>query len=174
MRVFLYLLNRFIGDRSGNVAVIFAIASVPILTAVGSAVDYSRATQIRAKLQASIDAASVGSVSKSSPGFIAAGSMTSDGPIPAGVTDATNIFNANMNGVPGYTLNSMTPVMTKKGGVITSTLLTLVVIPTFYEILDEWREKLLEKVGLGKKRAEAVVHGGAGPVPEGALSSVRS
>jgi len=27
------------------------------------------------------------------------------------------------------------------GGVITSTLLTLIVIPTFYEILDEWREK---------------------------------
>ena len=42
------------------------------------------------------------------------------------------------------------------GGVITSTVLTLVVIPTFYEILDEWREKLLKKVGLGKTRAEAV------------------
>lgn len=26
------------------------------------------------------------------------------------------------------------------GGVITSTFLTLLVIPTFYEILDEWRE----------------------------------
>jgi HAE1 family hydrophobic/amphiphilic exporter-1 len=31
------------------------------------------------------------------------------------------------------------------GGVITSTLLTLVVIPTVYEILDEWREWLLER-----------------------------
>jgi HAE1 family hydrophobic/amphiphilic exporter-1 len=28
------------------------------------------------------------------------------------------------------------------GGVLTSTLLTLIVIPTFYEILDEWRENL--------------------------------
>ncbi|MEO8945915.1 MAG: efflux RND transporter permease subunit [Gemmatimonadaceae bacterium] len=28
------------------------------------------------------------------------------------------------------------------GGVITSTLLTLIVIPTFYEILDEWRENM--------------------------------
>ncbi len=36
------------------------------------------------------------------------------------------------------------------GGVITSTLLTLVVIPTFYEILDEWREKLLKRFGLMK------------------------
>jgi HAE1 family hydrophobic/amphiphilic exporter-1 len=32
------------------------------------------------------------------------------------------------------------------GGVITSTLLTLVVIPTVYEILDEWREWLFGKV----------------------------
>jgi HAE1 family hydrophobic/amphiphilic exporter-1 len=31
------------------------------------------------------------------------------------------------------------------GGVITSTLLTLVVIPTFYEILDEWRERVLSR-----------------------------
>jgi len=35
------------------------------------------------------------------------------------------------------------------GGVITSTLLTLIVIPTFYEILDEWREKLVHVFGRG-------------------------
>src|SRR6478672_8314144 len=60
------------------------------------------------------------------------------------------------------------------GGVITSTLLTLVVIPTFYEILDEWREKVLEKVGVGKKKAEHVGAGGVSPVPEGVMGSVRS
>ena len=31
------------------------------------------------------------------------------------------------------------------GGVITSTMLTLFVIPTVYEILDEWREALLSR-----------------------------
>ena len=35
------------------------------------------------------------------------------------------------------------------GGVITSTVLTLVVIPTVYEILDEWREHLLARVRRG-------------------------
>jgi len=60
------------------------------------------------------------------------------------------------------------------GGVITSTLLTLVVIPTFYEIMDEWREKILEKVGIGKKKAEHVGAGGVSPVPEGVMGSVRS
>ena len=33
------------------------------------------------------------------------------------------------------------------GGVLTSTLLTLVAIPTFYEILDETRHKLLQLTG---------------------------
>ena len=33
------------------------------------------------------------------------------------------------------------------GGVITSTVLTLLVIPTVYEILDEWRERLLARFG---------------------------
>src|SRR4030095_7699010 len=37
------------------------------------------------------------------------------------------------------------------GGVITSTVLTLVVIPTFYEIMDEWREWILGKFGLVPK-----------------------
>ncbi|CAN7604022.1 pilus assembly protein [Bradyrhizobium sp. LjRoot220] len=132
MRALPALLNRFRRDRSGNIAVLFAIASLPIMTAVGCAVDYSLATQLRSKLQSAVDAASVGSVSKLSPGFIAAGSMTSDGPIAAGVTDATNIFNANMNGVTGYTLTSMTPVMTKAGSIITSTVQFSATVPTTF------------------------------------------
>ena len=34
------------------------------------------------------------------------------------------------------------------GGVITSTFLTLLVIPTFYEVLDIWREKFGRRVGM--------------------------
>ena len=132
MRMLSVLLNRFRRDRSGNIAVLFAIASLPIMSAVGCAVDYSRATQLRSKLQSAIDAASVGSVSRSSPGFIAAGSMTSDGPIPAGVTDVTNIFNANMNGLTGFTLNSMTPAMTKAGSVITTVVQFSAPVPMMF------------------------------------------
>ncbi len=46
------------------------------------------------------------------------------------------------------------------GGVITSTVLTLVVIPTVYEILDEWREGLLAR--FRRKTPAHVTH----PVPE--------
>jgi HAE1 family hydrophobic/amphiphilic exporter-1 len=42
------------------------------------------------------------------------------------------------------------------GGVITSTFLTLLVIPTAYEILDEWREKAMAWFGV---RRAARVHG---------------
>ena len=34
------------------------------------------------------------------------------------------------------------------GGVITSTLLTLVVIPTFYEIMDNWRQAFTRRLGI--------------------------
>lgn len=132
MRAFFREIGRFRRDRSGNIAVIFTLALIPILSALGCAVDYSRATQLRSKLQAAVDAASVGSVAKKSPAFIAAGTMTSDGPIAVGVTDATNIFNGNMSGVTGYTLNSMTPVVTKTGNVVTSTVTFSANVPTMF------------------------------------------
>ncbi|QWG23248.1 pilus assembly protein [Bradyrhizobium sediminis] len=132
MRTLLGEIGRFRRDKSGNIAVIFTLALMPILSAVGCAVDYSRATQLRAKLQAAVDAASVGSIAKQSPAFIAAGTMTSDGPIAAGVTDANNIFNGNMSGVTGYTLNSMTPVVTKTGSVVTSTVQFSANVPTMF------------------------------------------
>jgi Flp pilus assembly protein TadG len=115
-------IRRFVRDKRGNIAVIFAIACVPLITVVGCAIDYSRATQTRSKLQAAADAASVGSIAKASPAFVAAGSMTSDGSIPAGVTDAQNIFDANRSNLTGYTLNSVTPTVVKSGSTVTSTV----------------------------------------------------
>ena len=114
------LMSRFRRDQSGNIAVIFTLACLPLITAIGCAVDYSKAVAIRTKLQSAADAASVGSLSKTAPAFIAAGAMTSDGSIPVGVTDAANIFNGNMSGVTGYTLNSLTPTVTKTGSAVTS------------------------------------------------------
>ncbi len=38
------------------------------------------------------------------------------------------------------------------GGVLTSTLLTLIAIPTFYEILDEWRSWFTRKLGFKPKQ----------------------
>ncbi len=50
------------------------------------------------------------------------------------------------------------------GGVIASTILTLVVIPTVYEILDGWRERMLARLNLGLGG-----HGHHEPQPEPAV-----
>ena len=55
------------------------------------------------------------------------------------------------------------------GGVVTSTLLTLLVIPTFYEILDEWRSTMARWFGVqpSQMTAEHPVAGMPIPQPSG-------
>jgi Flp pilus assembly protein TadG len=126
------MISRFGGDLRGNVAVIFALAIIPILTMVGAAVDYSRATQLKSKIQSAADAASVGSIAKTSSAFVAAGSMTTDGTIAGGATDATNIFNGNVQGLTGVTINSVTPTVTKTGSTLTSVVSYSADVPTSF------------------------------------------
>jgi Flp pilus assembly protein TadG len=47
--------GRFVRDDSGNIALLFGIAAVPILTFVGAAIDYTRATAARTSMQAALD-----------------------------------------------------------------------------------------------------------------------
>ncbi|MBR0899265.1 pilus assembly protein [Bradyrhizobium tropiciagri] len=132
MSTLIRIISRFRRDRSGNIAMTFGLALLPLVIAVGCAVDYSRANQIRSKLIAAADAASVGSVAKKSPGFIAAGAMTSDGEISAGEADARKIFNGNIFNQNGFTLTSVTPTVTKTGGTITSKVQFTADVPTMF------------------------------------------
>jgi len=56
---FIGLLRRFAGATDGNVAIIFTIALVPLISFVGAAVDYSRANAARSAMQAALDSASL-------------------------------------------------------------------------------------------------------------------
>jgi Flp pilus assembly protein TadG len=47
--------TRFVGADEGNVAVIFCIALVPLLSFVGAAIDYTRANAARSSMQAALD-----------------------------------------------------------------------------------------------------------------------
>ena len=47
--------SRFAGANQGNIAVIFAIALVPIISFVGAAIDYTRANSARSSMQAALD-----------------------------------------------------------------------------------------------------------------------
>jgi Flp pilus assembly protein TadG len=109
----------------------FALALVPIMGAVGAAVDYSRASNIRTQLHAAADAAAVGAVAKSSPAMAAAATMTQDGPIAAGETDALKIFNSQVTGKSSlYSNLSVTAVVKKTSANVTSTVQFTANVPT--------------------------------------------
>lgn len=52
-------MSDFAADRRGNVAVLFAIAAIPMLSFVGAAVDYARASNARAAMQMALDSAAL-------------------------------------------------------------------------------------------------------------------
>ena len=47
--------SRFAGANQGNIAILFGIAVVPIISFVGAAVDYTRANSARSSMQAALD-----------------------------------------------------------------------------------------------------------------------
>jgi len=53
-------------------------------------------------------------------------------PDPAGVADATNIFNGNIFNQNGFTLGSVTPTVTKSGNAVTSTVQFSATVPTMF------------------------------------------
>jgi Flp pilus assembly protein TadG len=136
MRHFSRLMRRFCSDRRGNIAVIFAIACVPLISAIGCAVDYSLATRMKEKLQSAADAAGVASISENSPGYLAAAAMTGDGSVAAAVTDANKVFDGNVSTTSGYTNLSRTSTVTKTGIKLTSNVTFSADVPvTFMKIL---------------------------------------
>jgi len=115
--------------KSGNVAIIFAVAMLPVTGLVGAAVDYSRASRIKTILQAASDAAAVGSISASSQAYKSLGTMT-DGPIPVGQTQAAAIFNGEIQGKSGFTLTSLTATVTLTNGQLRSQVNFVATVPS--------------------------------------------
>lgn len=126
------LLARFRRDRGGNVALMFGFCTVPLLTAVGAATDYSMATRMKAKLQSAADAAVIAAVSQNSPGYLAATQMSSDGQVSAGVNDANKVFTGIMSTITGYTNLADTPTVTKTGSTLTASMTFSAQVPTVF------------------------------------------
>lgn len=53
------ILARFLGNSRGNVAIMFALTAIPLLVAVGTAVDYSRMADVDSKMQQALDSVAV-------------------------------------------------------------------------------------------------------------------
>jgi Flp pilus assembly protein TadG len=127
--------RRFRLERRGNVAVISALAALPMVAAVGCVIDYTTAAMIRTKLQAAADAASLATVSVNSSVITTAKSMSGNGSISGGSTYALSFFNANLTTSPedtGYASLSPTATVSKSGTTITSTVSFTAQVPTYF------------------------------------------
>jgi Flp pilus assembly protein TadG len=52
-------MRKFLGHSGGNTAMMMALAAIPLCTAIGAAVDYSRASSAKSAIQAATDAAAL-------------------------------------------------------------------------------------------------------------------
>jgi Flp pilus assembly protein TadG len=129
------LITNFRSNKRGNVAIICALTAIPLVSAVGCAIDYSMASWIRTKLQAAADAATLATMSVNSPAVATAKTMTGNGTISGGSTNAVNYFNANLSTAPadsGYTGLTSSATVSKSGQVLTAKLTYSASVPTFF------------------------------------------
>jgi len=136
------LLNKFIRragefrrDKRANVAIITALATLPMIAAVGCVIDYTSATMIKTKLQAAADAAALATVSVNSSVVTTAKAMSGSGSVTGGTTFATNFFNANLSTAPessGYSSVTPTATVTKNGQILTATVSFTAPVPTTF------------------------------------------
>ncbi|MET3854992.1 TadE/TadG family type IV pilus assembly protein [Rhizobium sp. OAE497] len=90
--------RRLLADRSGNFGMLTALLMVPLIGSAGMAIDYGHAMSLRTQLYAAADAAAVGAISQKSNAVTQAMTMSGDGALAVGQTDARSIFMSQMQG----------------------------------------------------------------------------
>jgi Flp pilus assembly protein TadG len=122
VRELVRLHGAFVTCRSGNTAVIFGVAAIPLFGALGAAVDFARIAKLQSTLQSAMDASVLAGLAASSGNEIAT---------------ATRIFNANSNdpsgslGAPSYALDKTCGCLTGTvAGTIPMSIMTIVGIST--------------------------------------------
>lgn len=88
--------RRFLRDRTGHFGIMTALLAVPMITAVGIAVDYTYALERREVYKNAADAAALGVLSQKSATIAAALAMTSDGTVAMGSAEALKLFNSQL------------------------------------------------------------------------------
>lgn len=131
----LTLITAFRSNRRGNVAIMTAIAALPLVAAVGCVVDYSTASLIKTKLQAAADAAALATISHNSSIITTAQNMSGSGAVSGGSTAAVAYFNANLSSAPadvGYTNLNPTASVTRSGLTLTANIAFTAKVPTLF------------------------------------------
>ncbi len=93
------LLARFFRARWGNVAVTFALAAIPVIGAIGAAIDFSKASDVKTEMQNALDAAVLAGVTQASANQIStAGKLFDLDFVGKYGTSATRSFTQNDDG----------------------------------------------------------------------------
>jgi Flp pilus assembly protein TadG len=104
------LLGRFYRASEGNVAVLFAIATVPVIGLIGAAVDYSKANDVKASLQSALDVATLAGVTQPSALQISVAGKTFTGNFNGKYGTAANVsFTQHADGSLSGTASSNVP-----------------------------------------------------------------
>ena len=106
------MLRRFSRDRSGNVAIIFALSLIPCVFLAGMALDFTVATQRRVVLNSAADAGALAAVTTAMMQQSSTNAQTA----------ATNAFNAVASTVTGTTSVTPTITVTDNGLIRTATV----------------------------------------------------
>lgn len=117
--------RQFTGDRRGNIAALFAFASIPILGFVGAAIDYSIAVRTQTKIEAALDTALLLATSKTE--------LTKDA--TTAQADAVTMFTAQLATFGVGTQASSITVVDSTTGRIANGSASSVVPTTFMKIL---------------------------------------
>ncbi|ARM87396.1 Flp pilus assembly TadG-like protein [Rhizobium sp. CIAT894] len=126
------MLHRFISDRSGNFGIMTALLVVPLLGVAGTAIDFGNALSLRTELYAAADAAAVGSITPTSEAATQANTMSGDGSLTLGKSEAQKIFFSQMSKKQGDVPVTVDISVQKKGGTLSSTVSFNAAMPTTF------------------------------------------
>lgn len=125
-------LKNFLESTSGHFGILSAVLAVPLIAAVGVAVDYSYSLERREVFQNAADAAALSVLSQSSPTMKAALAMNSDGEVSMGSAEALNVFKAQLSNADQSLLKDVQISVQRQGADIKSQVNFALTVPTTF------------------------------------------
>ena len=137
LSLFAILIRRLARNDKGAVAIIFGLMIIPLVLAIGVGIDYSRAVQFKAQLQAATDDAALAGASA----YVASGAAGQ----ALGTTAATNYMNNAIAALPanGGVTVTVTPGTTSSSGTVTAFQMTVTATATISTtLMSLWKPTL--------------------------------
>jgi Flp pilus assembly protein TadG len=126
------IMQSLVNDRSGNFGMVFALLTIPVTVAVGSAIDYGDALMVHSQMQQAADSAAVGALAEQSVGVIAGLTKGTNGAVTEAEKDAENLFRANMDSNLSSYLTSVKVDIQRSGNLFTSKVNFTASVPTTF------------------------------------------